>query len=412
MGWNKKKKLRCMIVLIFLIVLSMMGCKIDSNQSTEIGMEFCNDVSYFDCMEGKSFCDLGMVRIENGLIMFHEYDTGKVYPLCSDAYCKHEPYAVGKNPDPVCEATMKGLVRACVYKDYLYVLQEDGFQSLILKSRDLTQSGYKTVAKLPYTLAYSKAYNALRDNKLYLFGSDTDLEDGDELGHIYTSHDFNTYLLEVDIKTGAYQKLFEFDVEEKYQILNATYGKKGIFIQGYYEDVDFNQESLELTVNEYREVFYFVSYDGKEKKRLRPDVTEITEFGVGRMRKAVVNGITEDGIYVSHVDTGKFLCYSYDGMVSVVYEIPDEVINWDVSSISGTACVLFMIYSDGRESTVGIELNTRKMTSLSRDNWISFLGQIDGVFEIVQKKDQETYHEYWTYESLVSENDKAMLVTD
>lgn len=412
MDWSRrrnwKRKLPVMAAMA-LCIFAAAGCGRRTKQNDRTGEGFCGSSSVFDCLEGQSFCDKGMLKLESGLMIFYEYDTGKSYPLCSDVYCEHKPYHETKNPDPVCEATMKEIKQACIYGDHVYVIQETGFQQMALKVRNLTESGYKSIAELPYKLPFSAAYNAIIDGKMYLLVSDTDVELGDGPAQIFTSHDFYTSLLEIDLKTGEYKKLFEFEGKEKYKVYKTVYGTDGVYLQGYFEDVNLDEESLHLTVNEYRDEFFFVSYDGKVRKKLCPEVTELTEFGGDRPCKALVNGIDEKGVYVSLLEENKVVYYPYKDRIQTIYEVPKEAASWSVAGMSGTALCLDMENADGKEEKIGIERISKKVTSMEKFDGKFFHEVYDGCFWVDQRIENEMIYELWTYDKMCSENGSPLL---
>lgn len=417
MDWiNAKKNIfKLCISVMLLLVLGSLGCsrKKESKKFSEEG--FCTNASVFDCLYGQSFCDKGMLQIENGLMIFHEYETGKSYPLCSDAYCEHQAYSHSKNPDPVCEATMKNLKVACIYGDYVYMIQDDGWK-LTVSVRNLKESGYRVLTELPYCLAFSPAgYNAIIEDKAYLLLGDTDKEFGDEPLQTITSNDLFTYLVELDLKTGEYKTLLQFDKEKKYKILQTVYDVDGVYCRCYYEDIEMKEDFTGFTVNEYREVFYYVPYDGSEVKELCPEVAEITAFGGEIPASVMVSGISDKGVYLPNAEQTKLQCYYYNGKKETVYELPEDYDRFSVNGICGTSLVMILVTPEKKYQTVVMDLKTKKVSPLAcrriveEAEYLSYKGICDGAFQVTYGVGSESKMEVWLSEALLSEDGQPLI---
>ena len=345
MGWTKGRKRNIMSVLAaalcFLLCVTA-GCKKEEpEEPVEEG--FCTEISVFDCQQGLSFCDKGMTRVEDDLIMFYEYETGRSYPLCSDAYCEHIPYDSRTNPDPVCEATLEELRKACIHGDYVYTIQQTGIQEITVQARNLMESGYRLVAKLPYCQAYSpQGYNAIIGDKAYLLLAEIDNLKEDGISYSYTSNDLYTYLVELDLKTGEYRTLFHIEGEEKYKILETVYEDEGVYCRSYYEDIDHSEDFTQYKINEYREMLTYVAYDGTNTDESTKQVEIAAYFGED-MFPTLATGISKYGAYFTNEDMTKVECYLFDGKRETVFELPEGYTSLHISGISGDKMILKLI---------------------------------------------------------------------
>ena len=412
MGCNNRKKgmlKKSAIVMLLLVVSVAVGCNNKSEQ-TEKDEGFCIDISVFDCLQGTAFCDKGMVQVENGLMIFYEYETGKSYPLCSDVYCEHIPYSKTKNPDPECEATMENLKMACVHGDYVYVIQDNGWQKITVQARNLTESGYRVVAELPYCQTFSASgYNAIIGEKAYLLLGEIDKERGDELVSSYTSNDLYTYLVELDLKTGEYKTLFHIEGEEKYQILQTVYGKEGIYCRCYYGDVDLDEETMKLTVNEYRESFYYVPYDGTGAKELCKQLVDDVSYKNGEMPVVTVSGISEYGAYSVNEEMTKVECYCYDGKRETVFELPEGYTRVHINGVSGNKMIMTLTDSNMNDRVAGLDLSTGDIVirdKLENENYVAACEE--GFWRYVEGE-QGTYRELCAYRDIFYGEGTALL---
>lgn len=404
MGWNKRWNAglkRFMAVAVLFVIGVTAGCGKKAEQTGSKGGGFCSDISVFDCLLGQSFCDKGMVRIEEGLMMFYEYETGRSYPLCSDAYCEHVPYDEKKNPDPVCEATMKDLKTACVHGDYVYTIQQTGIQELTVQARNLKESGYRVVAKLPYCQTFSTSgYNEIIGDKAYLLLGEIDKVFGDELISSYTSNDLYTFLVELDLRTGEYKTLFHIEGEEKYQILQTVYDKEGIYCRCYYGDVDFDEETMKLTVNEYREAFYYVPYDGTGVKELCKELVDDVSYKNGEMPVVTVSGISEYGAYFVNEEMTKVECYCYDGKKETVFELPEGYTRLHIDGVSGNKMIMTLTDSKMNDKIAGLDLTTGELIIRDKLENISYVAVCDEGFWRYIDGEQGTYRELCTYRDI------------
>lgn len=381
--------------------------KVDSEGKEGI---FCKDVSIFDCQGTQSFCDKGMLRIEEGLMFFYEYGTGRSYPLCSNAYCKHEPYSE-TNPDPVCEATLEGLKYACIYGENVYVVQEIGWQTLKVQVRNLKESGYRIVAEIPYCAGFSAmGFNAVRGDKAYLFLGEIQKTQEVEDVLTYTSDDLYTSLVELDLKTGKHKTLFCIEEgDRKYKVLRTVYAEQGIYMQWYYEDTYFDVETMLGGVNEYWDKFFYVSYDGTEKKELCQEVGELTAFDKESPEKPMVAAIGEQGVYYPLIEENILKCYRYEKEAEKVYEQPIEKERLQYVGESGNYLLISAVMPDGGYCVTGTDLTTKEEKRMELEKPFIFLPLCDGVFEKWENRGGENYRELWKYEDIFSENGSPFL---
>lgn len=407
MDWTKRKsrglKIFLMVAMCFCLCVTS-GCKKkESEKTAEDG--FCAEISLFDCLEGWSFCDKGIVRVEDGLIQFYEYETGRSYPLCSDAYCEHIPYSSSKNPDPVCEATMKELKRACIHGDYVYVIQQTGIQEIAVYSRNLRESGYRLVAKLPYCQGFSSgAYNAIIGDKAYLILAEIDNLQEDEFGSSYTSNDLYTYLVELDLQTGEYKTIFHIEDEKKYKIASTVYAKEGVYCHCYYEDIEMNEDFTDYTLNDYWDTFYYVPYDGSGAKELCPELKELTSYQGDELPDIWVLCISEDGIYYENEDTTKVECYRYDGKKETVFELPEGYKNQQFNGISGGKLLMRLMAEDGTNKTAGLDLKTGESLLCDNPDVSNYYGVCDEVFWKYCRSEEGSRRELWEYDDIFAED--------
>lgn len=132
---GKKRSLYVVVGLICFVLCSGVGCKKEREDFAGKETGLCNGVSRFTAAfpggTYLSFCDSGFSFIENNLLMFNEYESNLIYPLCSEAYCVHEPQSLS-NPDPKCEAAKSDVTSAVVYGHNLYIFQEYEFGKTIV----------------------------------------------------------------------------------------------------------------------------------------------------------------------------------------------------------------------------------------------------------------------------------------
>lgn len=411
---RKLKKMMATGMLLVMSVTAGCGNKTKTKEATEEG--FCTDISVFDCMYDPSFCDKGIVTVEDGLMIFYEYETGKSYPLCSDAYCEHLPYDEKTNPDPVCEATLKDLERACIHGDYVYAIQNTGIQEITVQARNLKESGYRVVATLPYCQTFSsEGYNAIMGDKAYLLLAEIDDLKDDGMSLSYTSNDLYTYLVELDLKTGEYKTLFHIEGDEKYKVLYTVYGEDGIYCCSYYEDFTYgiddegNTDFTDFKLNEYREVLHFIPYDGSEIKEVCPELAEMIAVSGGVFPEIMISGIGERGAYLTNKEYTKIECYRYDGGKETVYEVPAEYKTLSYVGVCEDKLLMELQSSDGTYTMAGYDLTTGEL--LLRDDpenasYSMICGE--GFWKTWESGDAK-YKELWTYEEFFSENGKPLL---
>ena len=412
MDWSKgmdRSLKRFLTAVICLALFITVGCKKEEQKNLD-KEGFCTDISVFECIHGRSFCDKGMVQIEEGLMIFYEYETGRSYPLCSNAYCEHLPYDEVTNPDPVCEATMKELKTACVYDDFVYTIQSTGIQEITIQARNLKESGYRTVATLPYCQTFStQGYNAIIGDKAYLLLAEIDNLKEDEFVLSYTSNDLYTYLVELDLNTGEYKPLFHIEGEDKYKILQTVYGEEGVYCRWYYEDIETSEDFTDFTVNDYHEAFYYVAYDGSEVKELCPELVEVTSFGGDVPMTVMVAGISEIGAYLPNAEQTAVECYYYDGNKETVFELP-EGYNWlSVSGVGEDFILMTFMTPEKTYETVGFDLTTDQLTIQKDSEYITYSAVCDGAFWKHCSDETGEYRELWLYEDIFSEAGKPLL---
>lgn len=412
MAWSKgmsRSLKRFLTAAMCLALCITVGCKKEEQKNLE-KEGFCADVSVFDCLQGQSFCDKGMVQIEEGLMMFYEYETGRNYPLCSDAYCEHLPYDESTNPDPVCEATMKELKTACVYGDYVYTIQETGIQEITVQSRDLKESGYRMVAKLPYCQTFSTSgLNAVIGDKAYLLLAEIDNLEDDGITQTYTSNDLYTYLVELDLKTGEYKTLFHIDGEEKYKILQTVYGEEGVYCRCYYEDIEMNEDYTNFSVNDYREAFYYIAYDGSEVKELCQELVEVTAFGGGELPTVMVSGINERGAFLPNAEGTKVEYYRFDGEKEIVVTLPEGYERLSVNGVGEDVLLLTLITPEKTYETMGLDLTTKQLIAQKDSEYVNYSAVYDGAFWKYCSDETGEYRELWMYEDIFLEEGKPLL---
>jgi len=411
MDWSKRRNrsLRiCLAAALCLALCVTAGCK---KEEPEIPVEegFCAEISVFDCLQGLGFCDKGMTRVEEDLIMFYEYETGRSYPLCSDAYCEHIPYNSRSNPDPVCEATLEELKMACVHGDYVYTIQRTGVQEITVRARNLMESGYRTVATLPYCQTFSpEGYNAIIGDKAYLLLAEIDNLQEDELLLSYTSNDLYTYLVELDLKTGEYRTLFHIEGEEKYKVLQTVYGDEGVYCRSYYEDTENNEDFTQYKINEYREMFSYAAYDGAEKE-LCPELVELTAYYGEGIFPNLASGISEYGAYLVNEDMTKVECYKYDGGKETVFELPEGYTKLLINAINGDKMIMELTTQEGTYKTAGFDLTSGELIIRDNTERTSYVAVCDEGFTKFCQDEQGGYRELWTYRDIFSKDGKPLL---
>lgn len=411
MDWTRKRSnlMKFFIVVMCLSLCGVAGCKKEEPEKmAEEG--FCTDISVFDCQQGLSFCDKGMVKVEEGLIIFYEYETGRSYPLCSDAYCEHIPYDSRTNPDPVCEATAEELRKACIHGDYVYIIQETGIQEITVQVRDLKESGYRLLATLPYCQAYSaQGYNAIIGDKAYLLLAEIDDLEDDGIAQSYTSNDLYTYLVELDLKTGEYKTLFHIDGEEKYKILQTVYGEEGVYCRCYYEDIEMNEDFTVFSVNDYREAFYYIAYDGSEVKELCQELVEVTAFGGGELPTVMVSGINERGAFLPNAEGTEVEYYRFDGEKEIVVTLPEGYERLSVNGGGEDVLLMTFITPEKSYETMGFDLTTKQLIAQKDSEYANYSAVYDGAFWKYCSDETGEYKELWMYEDIFSETGKPLL---
>lgn len=411
MDWTRKRSnlMKVFIVVMCLYLCGTVGCK-KEEQEKKAEEGFCTDISVFDCQQGLSFCDKGMVKVEEGLIMFYEYETGRSYPLCSDAYCEHIPYDSRTNPDPVCEATAEELRKACIYGDYVYIIQETGIQEITVQVRDLKESGYRMLATLPYCQTFSaQGYNAIIGDKAYLLLAEIDNLEDDGITQAYTSNDLYTYLVELDLKTGEYKTLFHIDGEEKYKILQTVYGKEGVYCRCYYEDIEMSEDYTNFTVNDYREAFYYIAYDGSEVKELCQELVEMTAFGEGESPTVMVSGINESGAFLPNAEGTKVEYYRFDGEKETAITLPEGYERLSVSGVGEDVLLMTFITPEKTYETMGLDLTTKQLIAQKDPEYVNYSAVYDGAFWKYCSDETGEYRELWMYKDIFSEAGKPLL---
>ncbi|MDD6035398.1 MAG: hypothetical protein PUC30_04285 [Lachnospiraceae bacterium] len=301
---RKKRCLYAVVGLLCLMLCSGVGCKKEREISVNQGKDLCNDISRFKAAfpggSYMSFCDSGFSFVENNLLMFHEYESDLIYPLCSEAYCAHEPKSLS-NPDPKCEAAKSDVTSAVVYGHDLYVFQESEFGKTIVSVRNLLESGYREIVELPYSLTVTVPgiYNMISDEKALLVV--TDIGDKDVMG-VISQQDYPTVVLELDLKSGKYKELFR--IEAGPQIRTISRVKNGIglyFLHGTGEiQIGENGELIQIP-GELYDYYYYVDMETKEWKEIKslmPDGGLRKEHADEDKERIEFVGFSEKGIVV------------------------------------------------------------------------------------------------------------------
>lgn len=411
MDWNKKserKKMGAVGLVLLLLLCTVAGCGKKEKKEETTKETFCAAASMFDCWSGRAFCDKGMLQVENGVMIFYEYETGRSYPLCSDVYCEHQPYDASENPDPVCEATMRELETACIYGDYVYTIQQTEIQEITIQERNLNESGYRVVAKLPYCQTFSsQGFNAIIGDKAYLLLAEIDNLTDDGVAQSYTSNDLYTFLVELDLKTGEYRTLFHIEGEEKYKILQTVYTEEGIYCRCYYEDIV--AEETSFTLNDYWEKFYYVSYDGSQVKELCPELTEATTFRSGVLPEITVVGISETGVYFLNTEMTKVECVGYDNKRETVFELPEGYTRLKINGISGNKMLMTLTTSGKSSKLAGLDLVTGELLMCDKTDDFIYTALCEEAFWKSCEGEMGMYKELWICRDIFSEDGKPLL---
>ena len=145
---------RKLFVFLFLILLTMGGCK-NEEQLQDEEIVFYNRFSL-----GKD----GLLYFVD-LLYITDYATGEIVPLCDKPNCAHEPRS-STNENPQCNAVFPGVFEAAfLYHDRLYAFVADGLNHTTVYMAESTGGGRRKIAEADYTWYGSPL--EFRDGKLY-----------------------------------------------------------------------------------------------------------------------------------------------------------------------------------------------------------------------------------------------------
>lgn len=287
--------------MLFLTALGGIGCRKKENPA--IGQKnvlFGTSSRFTATMSGgrfESFCDRGFLYEEERLLMFQEYESRNVYPLCSEAYCAHEPYSES-NPKPTCEAAIPDVTAAAINGHELYVFCEQEFGKTTVLVRDLYESGYKEVAKLPYsmTLCVPGIYNLMKEDKAYLIMSDTGNFD---VTGIIVQQEMPTVILELELKTGKYREVFRIQEGPQIRAMAEMQNGLGLYFLYGTTDVRFEEDGTPvLTPGDLYDTYYYVDFEVNSWKEISSLMPE------GGLRKEDFEASDEKLVFVSFSEHG------------------------------------------------------------------------------------------------------------
>lgn len=298
---KKNIAMLAMIGMLFLIGAGGIACGKGDSLAKGQRSGICGTYTRFTASfpEGtfESFCDSGFLSEEQKILMFQEYESKKVYPLCSEVYCEHEPRSVS-NPNPTCEAAIPDVTAAAINGHELYVFQESEFGKTSVLVRNLYESGYRELVQIPYsmTICVPGIYNLMKEDKAYLIVSDTG--NSNAVG-IISQQDYPTVILELELKTGKYQELFR--IHEGPQIRAMAEMKEGLGLYFLYgtDEVRFEADGTPVFLPGDRyDTYYYIDL---EKKNWKEISSLMPEHG---LRKEVSEEDESNLVFVSFSEQG------------------------------------------------------------------------------------------------------------
>lgn len=278
------------------------------------------------------------------LIHFISEETGEDMIFCYDPACTHER-ASDTNPDPTCRAALfPTTTRLFYYEGILYYLVWDSISAHNLYKMEVSGSGRKFIAKIPYReAAYSG--QAFYGDKMYYVAQKKTLPEN------AVTPETKTYIIEVDLRTGDYREvtpeifgpIFGLQVTDGYIWLRQA-------DEGNIYSVRYNMNTFEREVisgpQEYGTFKPFRAYNGYliysngyDQLWLRNMETGEDTLLVDTEGKYIFSYVSGDGIFYDVCEDVKTLkssgSYFYDLLTGETTDITKMVEKYDIVNYDG-----------------------------------------------------------------------------
>lgn len=361
MGRQGKRIARFLLGVCVCAMAVLGGCKTKKTERSIDVAHLSEEVSFFS---KTGWCEKGVLQLDRELMVFTEFATKNTYPLCSNSYCNHEPYNEITNPDPECEATLKGLVRACIRDKELYAFLELEWGKTTVMVRDLTQNGYRKLAELPY-LFENIAYNYIIGDTAYLFMGELHAEEA--LGNI-SDKDMVYVLLELNLNTGEYREKLRLDGPERFQLHGGYFAEDGIYCYCYYDSSTRNEKDDSFELLDYREKAYFVPYSGGEPKEIAEQYfSGINKDSIQSSRERTLC-VNQKGVFVTDY-LNRVVCISHEtGEETEVFSVQEGEGKFFGVFVSGDILCVVVKKEDGTKERYFINLMDGSKRQLSGEH--------------------------------------------
>lgn len=271
---NRLIKRTALFIIASLVFLNLTACKKGSDMNEELsdsaeGFDgLCLNLRYSEMYYRCSISPEGtFYRSSEQLLHFISEETGEDVIFCYVPVCKHEP-ASDMNPDPTCRAALFPDVRTNVwyYEGILYYLVNKDMRSHDFYRMKADGAGREFVATIPYKdgSVYAQCFCG---DKMYYVADKRVMIEGTEPGQVSVRMGSETYIIELDLKTGAYREvtskiegyIIGFQVADGYIWVKLT-GEEGYVYYARYDMATLEKEVI-VDIEQYK---YFIPQEAYE----------------------------------------------------------------------------------------------------------------------------------------------------
>lgn len=297
--------------------------------------------------------DEGVLINDNGIIWFHDFETGVKVVACNLPDCEHEPYHRTGNPDPICLAThpSEGDIEAVgMYDNKIYMFVLEALRDSTVYQIDLEGSSRTELASFDWGIANMNDFE-LADGMAY-FVATRFITNAEE----YRSSALEYAVLSIDLDNGEVTQHGQIKDENFGDIRDFKKIDDKLYFYHYYLDYDgeyeFDDEirseyvnwflnEIDLETNEERRIidlngeygglnyydedhFYFLTEDKTEFVAMDWDLTESEVLFSGE--EIVLSARLSDGfIYIQNqIFDGSFYHYDLETKETTFFTRPDD----------------------------------------------------------------------------------------
>lgn len=323
---KQSRKWFCFLLFTLVLFGVLAGC---GKEKKEKEGDFGHLSENFSFFKSVGWCDKGYIAINQSTINFTEFATQKTYPLCSKAYCTHEPWNPVTNPDPECEATLQNIEKVCVRGDEIFTFQNLEWGKTCVMVRNLFEHGYKKLVDLPYVFDFL-SYHLIIGDHAYLFMGEAPVDNG---SGAYSNNDILYVLVELNLTTGEYKEKLRLSGEKHFQFFRESFSQDGIYIYCYYDKSSLDEDFV-FELFDYAERGYFVPFNDEEPKLICEDYfAQINKDSVQTSKDKTLF-VNSKGVYVTDY-TSKVTLHSNTNVETDIISLKEGDISLGNIDVSG-----------------------------------------------------------------------------